>query len=175
MICFAISRSLPLSLFFIAVAGLGQMMHTACTNTLLQLHVDDDKRGRVMSFYTVCLQGTMPFGSLLAGAIAGITGGPWAVAIMGSMCLLATIFLKEGKANRAGNANLASRLRQLARHEERIIEGTGFDPRGTWPEERSFLVLGLDLEASRALGREFKQNAIVWSGSDAIPRLILLR
>ncbi|MGN6532923.1 MAG: MFS transporter, partial [Ginsengibacter sp.] len=95
MICFAISRSLPLSLFFIAIAGLGQMMHTACTNTLLQLHVDDDKRGRVMSFYTVCLQGTMPFGSLLAGAFAGITSGPWAVASMGAFCLLGTLFFKE--------------------------------------------------------------------------------
>ena len=95
MICFAISRSLPLSLFFIAIAGLGQMMHTACTNTLLQLHVDDDKRGRVMSFYTVCLQGTMPFGSLLAGTFAGITSGPWAVAFMGAFCLLGTLFFKE--------------------------------------------------------------------------------
>lgn len=95
MICFAISRSLILSLFFIAVSGLGQMMHTACTNTLLQLHVDDDKRGRVMSFYTVCLQGTMPFGSLLGGALAGVFGGPWAVAAMGIICLLGTIFLRE--------------------------------------------------------------------------------
>lgn len=95
MICFAISRSLILSLFFIAISGLGQMMHTACTNTLLQLHVDDDKRGRVMSFYTVCLQGTMPFGSLLGGVLAGIFGGPWAVAAMGSFCLLGTLFLKE--------------------------------------------------------------------------------
>lgn len=95
MICFAVSRSLPLSLFFIALAGLGQMMHTACTNTLLQLHVDDDKRGRVMSFYTVCLQGTMPFGSLLAGAFAGITSGPWSVAVMGAFCLLGTLFFKE--------------------------------------------------------------------------------
>jgi len=112
MICFAISRSLPLSLFFIAIAGLGQMMHTACTNTLLQLHVDDDKRGRVMSFYTVCLQGTMPFGSLLAGAIAGITGGPWAVAIMGSICLLATIFLKE--------KNASSRLKKIRRERGEI-------------------------------------------------------
>jgi ABC-type Co2+ transport system permease subunit len=48
-----------------------------------------------MSFYTVCLQGTMPFGSLLAGAIAGITGGPWAVVVMGAICLLATIFIRE--------------------------------------------------------------------------------
>ena len=43
MICFAISRSLALSLSFIAITGFSQMMHTACTNTLLQLHVDNDK------------------------------------------------------------------------------------------------------------------------------------
>lgn len=95
MLCFAISHSVVLSLFFIAIIGLAQMMHTACTNTLLQLNVDDDKRGRVMSFYTVCLQGTMPFGSLLGGALAGIAGGPWAVAAMGAICLLGIIFLRE--------------------------------------------------------------------------------
>lgn len=95
MISFAIARSLPLSLFFIAIAGLAQMMHTACTNTLLQLYVDDDKRGRVMSFYTVCLQGTMPFGSLAAGAIAGWLNGPWSMAIMGILCILATFIFRD--------------------------------------------------------------------------------
>lgn len=95
LICFSLSRWLSLSLVFIAAGGLGQMMHTACTNTLLQLHVDDDKRGRVMSFYTVCLQGTMPFGSLVAGAIAGIAGGPWAIAIMGIFCLAGVLLARE--------------------------------------------------------------------------------
>lgn len=100
MICFATSRSLPLSLIFIAFTGLAQMMHTATTNTLLQLHVDDDKRGRVMSFYTVCLQGTMPLGSLVAGSLAGIVGGPWAVAAMGALCLLGTLFFREKNVHR---------------------------------------------------------------------------
>ena len=112
MICFAISRSLPLSLIFIAIAGLAQMMHTACTNTLLQLYVDDDKRGRVMSFYTVCLQGTMPFGSLLAGAIAGITGGPWAVVCMGVICFLGTLFLRE--------KNIHSRIKKARQHQHEV-------------------------------------------------------
>lgn len=114
MICFAISRSLLLSLFFIAIAGLAQMMHTACTNTLLQLYVDDDKRGRVMSFYTVCLQGTMPFGSLLAGTIAGIIGGPWAIVCMGAICLLGTLFFKE--------KNIRSRLKKV-RDQQHEISG----------------------------------------------------
>lgn len=112
MICFAISRSLPLSLLFIAIAGLSQMLHTACTNTLLQLHVDDDKRGRVMSFYTVCLQGTMPFGSLLAGAIAGVIGGQWAVACMGGFCLLSSLFIR-GK-------NIHSRVKKARQHQHEV-------------------------------------------------------
>jgi len=114
MICFALSRSLPLSLLFIAIAGFSQMMHTACTNTLLQLYVDDDKRGRVMSFYTVCLQGTMPFGSLLAGAIAGIIGGPWAVACMGGFCFIGSLFLRE--------KNIHSRIKK-ARQQQHEISG----------------------------------------------------
>ena len=97
LICFGISQSLPLSMFFMAIGGLAQMMHTASTNTLLQLHVDDDKRGRVMSFYTVCLQGTMPFGSLLAGAIAGFAGGMWAMVAMGAICLAGALWLREKK------------------------------------------------------------------------------
>lgn len=112
MICFAISWSLPLSLLFIAVAGFSQMMHTACTNTLLQLSVDDDKRGRVMSFYTVCLQGTMPFGSLLAGAVAGFFGGPWAVACMGGFCLLSSLFLRV--------KNIHSRVKKAREHQHDV-------------------------------------------------------
>jgi MFS family permease len=112
MICFAISRSLPLSLFFIAIAGFSQMMHTASTNTLLHLYVDDDKRGRVMSFYTVCLQGTMPFGSLLAGALAGFIGAQWAVAFMGGFCLVSSLFLRE--------KNIHSRVKKAQEHQHEI-------------------------------------------------------
>lgn len=97
MIGFGTSSWLPLSLIFLAFIGLAQMMHTATTNTLLQLNVDDDKRGRVMSFYTVCLQGTMPIGSLMAGSLAGWLDGPRAVVIMGLACLLGTLFFKEKK------------------------------------------------------------------------------
>ena len=59
--------------------------------------------------------------------------------------------------------------------EGRVFAGAGRDLAGTWPEESSFVVLGLDLDAARALGREFSQNAIVWAGNDAVPRLVLLR
>lgn len=76
--------------------------------------------------------------------------------------------------NRKTCAHLFDRLHGLV-SPGGIIEGEGFDPSGKWPAEKSFLALGLDLEASSALGKEFGQNAIVWAGADAIPRLILLR
>jgi len=55
------------------------------------------------------------------------------------------------------------------------MEGVGKDATGQWPAERSVLALGLDLETSKEIGRHFEQNAIVWSSSDAVPALILLR
>ena len=75
-------------------------------------------------------------------------------------------------ANRAADARLRA---ELSRHSKQIIEGTGSDPSGAWPPEQSLLALGVDLATAQALGRQFGQNAIVWAGADAIPRLILLR
>jgi hypothetical protein len=66
-------------------------------------------------------------------------------------------------------------LNEYVSPSDRIIKGAGSDPSGGWPPEESFLVLGLGLEAARTLGREFHQNALLWTDHDAIPRLILLR
>lgn len=72
-------------------------------------------------------------------------------------------------------ADLRGRLDSYVARPDQIVEGMGIDSSGTWPPEKSFLVLGLDLETSRTLGKEFGQNAVVWAGADAIPQLILLR
>lgn len=55
------------------------------------------------------------------------------------------------------------------------LPGEGVHPSGTWPAEPSLLVLGIDLAAARALGARYRQNAIVFCGADAVPRLELLR
>lgn len=57
----------------------------------------------------------------------------------------------------------------------KFLEGFGQDPLGQWPGEESFLILGVSLETSKKLGVKFKQNAIVWSDKDAVPKLLLLR
>jgi MFS family permease len=60
----------------------------AVSNTLLQTIVEEDKRGRVMSFYTVAVMGSMPFGSLLAGAMAARIGAPYTLLISGICCIV---------------------------------------------------------------------------------------
>ncbi len=55
------------------------------------------------------------------------------------------------------------------------FEGIGQHPTNGWPGESSYLILGLDLEAARALGSRYEQNAVVWMGPDAVPQLIPLR
>lgn len=83
--------------------------------------------------------------------------------------------LENLEANMKACADLRDRLERYVAQPDQIIEGMGIDSSGAWPPEKSFLVLGLDLETSRTLGREFGQNAVVWAGADAIPLLILLR
>ena len=77
LIILSLSRTFALSLVLMVFIGLGMMMQAASSNTILQTITDDDKRGRVMSFYTMAVMGTAPFGSLLAGALAKVIGAPW--------------------------------------------------------------------------------------------------
>ena len=87
LIGFALSRWLWLSFVLMFVVGLGMMQQMASSNTILQTISPDDKRGRVMSYYTVAIVGMMPFGSLLSGWLASRIGAPSAVAIGGACCL----------------------------------------------------------------------------------------
>ena len=76
--------------------------------------------------------------------------------------------------NPAANAARQQRLaEELAQARRTFVPGIGLHPTGTWPGEESFLVYGLDLAAARTMGIRMEQNAILWSGDDAIPRLIL--
>jgi MFS family permease len=72
--------------------GLGMMMQTAASNTIIQTITDDDKRGRVMSFYSRASMGTAPFGSLLAGGLAKGIGTPWTIFIGGLASIIGALF-----------------------------------------------------------------------------------
>lgn len=85
---FAISNSFPLSMAALVVAGFGAMTLVASCNTVLQTILDEDKRGRVMSFFTMAFMGMAPFGSLSAGALADVIG-PRDTLLIGSCGCLA--------------------------------------------------------------------------------------
>ncbi|MCB9851876.1 MAG: MFS transporter [Phycisphaerales bacterium] len=89
---FGLSRSLWLSLPLLIGAGFAMMVQNAASNTIVQTIVDDDKRGRVMGFFAMAFMGTMPFGSLIAGAMARHIGAPATVMIGGGVCSLAGLW-----------------------------------------------------------------------------------
>jgi MFS family permease len=86
LIAFSASRMLWLSLLLLVVTGFCFMQNLASCNTILQTIVEDKKRGRVMSFYSVAFQGVAPFGSLIAGAVASRIGAPGTLMIGGAIC-----------------------------------------------------------------------------------------
>jgi MFS family permease len=92
LIAFSFSRLLWLSLLLMVVTGLGFMIQMAASNTVLQTIVDEDKRGRVMSFYTMAFMGTAPFGSLLAGSVAAKIGAPHTLLFGGLGCMLGALW-----------------------------------------------------------------------------------
>jgi len=81
-------------LFF---SGFGMMVQMASSNIILQTIVEEDKRGRVMSFYTMAFMGLSPFGSLFSGVLATRIGANNTLLGGGILCIIAagifTLFL----------------------------------------------------------------------------------
>jgi MFS family permease len=97
LVAFSLSRSFELSLVLMVITGAAQMVYMTTNQTVLQLMIPDEMRGRVMGIYMLN-QGLVPFGSLMAGALADVTSAPTAVLIMGSLVsLLALAFALRAK------------------------------------------------------------------------------
>ncbi|MDD2679629.1 MAG: MFS transporter [Candidatus Omnitrophica bacterium] len=93
IIAFSFSRVLWVSMLLLLCSGFGMMVQMAASNTLLQTIVDEDKRGRIMSLYTMSFMGMAPFGSLLSGSLASSIGAPHTLLLGGLCCIIgAAIF-----------------------------------------------------------------------------------
>ena len=95
LIAFSFSHLLWLSMACLVVTGLGFMVQMASSNTLLQTIVDEDKRGRVMSFYTMAVMGITPFGSLLAGSVAHAVGSAATLRLGGIGCVIGALWFAQ--------------------------------------------------------------------------------
>ena len=92
LILFGLSRNFWVSLVLMFLTGYGLLQGLAASNTVIQTLVPEDKRGRVMSYYTMAFIGVAPFGALLAGGLAKAFSAPHAVMLTGAGCIVGALW-----------------------------------------------------------------------------------
>jgi MFS family permease len=92
-----ISGKLLISLIVLYIGGLSMILSLAAINTMLQTLAEEDKRGRVMSFYAMALMGTMPIGNLVAGALASAIGIPRTMIIGGIVTIFSAFWFESNR------------------------------------------------------------------------------
>ena len=93
LIVFGLSRTLWLAYAAMTIVSYGFVLCFATSNTLIQLHVPNLLRGRVISIYTLMFIGTIPFGSLFAGWLAKFIGAPSTIVLCAAISLVTTLVL----------------------------------------------------------------------------------
>jgi MFS family permease len=102
LVLLGLSKVFWFSMAAMLLTGFGMMQGMAASNTIIQTIVPEDRRGRVMSYYTMAFVGMAPFGSLLAGGLAHLIGAPRTVIVTGLAVLAgAAWFARKLKAVRA--------------------------------------------------------------------------
>src|SRR4051812_37282240 len=86
---FGLSSHVALSVPLMMMAGFGMFMTGATCNTIIQTVADEEKRSRVMSYYTMFFIGVAPFGHYLAGSLAEHVGVRMTFVTFGTLSLLA--------------------------------------------------------------------------------------
>jgi predicted MFS family arabinose efflux permease len=89
---FAYSRWLPLSYAMLALVGASMMAVFATVNSLVQLIVTNEMRGRVMSVYNCAFRGGMPMGNLLSGWLVPIFTAPVVLGVNGLLLILVALY-----------------------------------------------------------------------------------
>jgi MFS family permease len=92
-----ISEKMLYSLLVLYMGGLSMILSLAAVNTMIQTIAEEDKRGRVMSFYAMALMGTMPIGNLLAGSVAAGIGIQYTMIIGGIVTVLSAFWFESNR------------------------------------------------------------------------------
>jgi ENTS family enterobactin (siderophore) exporter len=90
---FGLVRSLPLALFFLAVAGMGDLISEVLRNALLQIYTPDQLRGRVSSLYLAQVTTAPALGNVEAGGVARLVSPSFSVVSGGLACVAGAILL----------------------------------------------------------------------------------
>jgi MFS family permease len=89
-----INTNMNLALVLLAFIGWGTVTQLVTMNTMIQMEVPNDLRGRVFSIYFWALQGVAPFGSIMVGWLAQVWNVQIAIVTGGIACLLGVIFVR---------------------------------------------------------------------------------
>ncbi len=123
LVCFGTSHWMWLSLLLMVVVGFGMMQGMTASNTIIQTLVPEDKRGRVMSYYTAAFVGMAPFGSLLAGFLAHLIGAQRTVMVTGTCCMVgAAWFWTRLKTLRKGIRPIYEQLGIVPARPSKLVE-----------------------------------------------------
>lgn len=94
-IFFSVSQVFWISQLALVLVGWSSTLQVAASNTVLQFIVEDNKRGRVMSFYAMCFMGMAPFGNLLAGTLAHYLKAPNTLILGGIVCIVGSVLFVQ--------------------------------------------------------------------------------
>jgi MFS family permease len=114
LMLFSFSKSFWLSVILLLPVGYFVMLQMASSNTLIQVMVPDELRGRVMSVYSMMFMGLAPLGSLMGGALADRVGAPWAVALGGAVSVLGAVWFGMQLPQIRGEARKLIMAQQMA-------------------------------------------------------------
>jgi hypothetical protein len=84
---FALSKSVALSGLMLFFSGASLIGVFTMVNSLVQLIVTNEMRGRVMSVYNFAFRGGMPFGNLLTGWLVPMYTAPVVLAVNGAVLM----------------------------------------------------------------------------------------
>ncbi|MBL8100907.1 MAG: MFS transporter [Anaerolineales bacterium] len=94
VIIMGITTNLNLALILLVLIGWGTVTQLVTMNTMIQMEVPNDLRGRVFSIYFWALQGVAPFGSIVVGWLAQTWNVQTAIVTGGVACLIGVIFVR---------------------------------------------------------------------------------
>ena len=134
LIAFSYSRWFWISVLLLLPVGFSMMVEMASSNTLLQVMVPDELRGRVMAVYSMMFMGMAPIGALLAGSLAARWGAPQTVALGGAVCAVGAIIFRWR----------LPKLRSQARQLIISLESVGGHPPDEVTGDRAASAAGLD-------------------------------
>jgi len=106
LLAFSFAGTVWMAMLLLTTTGFALLLLTAGANTLMQTIVAEDKRGRVLSLYTMAVTGLAPMGGLAAGLLADKVGAPLTLRLAGFACLAGSLFfaLRTASVNSVNHA-----------------------------------------------------------------------